>query len=497
MTVRENSPVVAYQLALDQLAAVSHTDSSGRITHVNEAFERLTGYSAAELLGKPHSTLKSNHHDTTFYKEMWSVITSGSPWKGRICNRRKNGDLYWSELNIVRVQGKTGTDASYVSIRTELARDLDADQVHMSRLLSNDTILSHAPLILLGVSKTGSWLWGNAHFSRLIGWQPVQMERVFNSGILFATPENEAAFQKLWTTQYDFCVPISIQTHDGETLNCSWHSVRNVDGSCLIIGTDQTREVTQQKVINDQHVQLVSAAKLSTLGELAGGIAHEINNPVAIIPGKAGNIIRALSTEPAQIAKSTQLATDIIRAAERIVKIVKGLRVLARSSQNEEPMPERLQEIITEAVDMCNEKTRSQGIELTLPKIPDEVFVPVVAVQFGQVIVNLINNACDAIKNRTGDLWVRVEYRDLGTKIALDIVDCGEGIPEAIRVKLMTPFFTTKPKGQGTGLGLTISVKIIESFGGRIFIDEKCPNTKFVIEVPKASKSGSAQRSAA
>ena len=218
---------------------------------------------------------------------------------------------------------------------------------------------------------------------------------------------------------------------------------------------------------------------------------------MAIIHGKAGNIIRALGAEPAQISKASDLSKDIIRAAERIVKIVKGLRVLARSSQNEEPAPERLQSLITEAVDMCNEKTRSQGIELTLPEIPDDIFVPVVAVQFGQVIVNLINNACDAIKDRTGDLWVRVDYRDLGPKIALDIVDCGEGIPEAIRVKLMTPFFTTKPKGQGTGLGLTISVKIIESFGGRLYIDDKCPNTKFVIEVPKASTSGSSQRSAA
>ena len=102
----------------------------------------------------------------------------------------------------------------------------------------------------------------------------------------------------------------------------------------------------------------------------------------------------------------------------------------------------------------------------------------------GQVILNLLNNSVDAIEG-TEDPWTKVEVRSLSDVVDIVVTDSGTGVSEEIRDKIMQPFYTTKEVGKGIGLGLSISHGIIEKQGGQLFLDEKCPNTRFIIRLPR------------
>ena len=107
--------------------------------------------------------------------------------------------------------------------------------------------------------------------------------------------------------------------------------------------------------------------------------------------------------------------------------------------------------------------------------------------EIGQVIVNLINNACDAVKDEN-QRWVKVEVCSNSEKVFIQVTDSGPGIPDDLKEKILKPFFTTKPVGQGTGLGLSITKSILDAHQGQLCLDENSKNTKFVVELPKYRK---------
>ena len=248
----------------------------------------------------------------------------------------------------------------------------------------------------------------------------------------------------------------------------------------------KTRDLEiQQRTVAEQQAIMAASAKLSSLGEMAGGIAHEIKNPLAMIYGRARNLIRLLEKSPDKTDQIRVFAADIAKNCDRIEKIVNGLSTFSRDGSNDPMEAHALERILDDSLDLCRERLRSDGIALRQGNIMAGHLVECQAVQIAQVIVNLINNAVDAVQ-QLPDKWIELELREGPGIVALAITDSGAGIAQAILEKIMIPFFTTKPIGKGTGIGLSISKFIIEKHGGRLYYDRTSPNTKFVIELPKA-----------
>lgn len=132
----------------------------------------------------------------------------------------------------------------------------------------------------------------------------------------------------------------------------------------------------------------------------------------------------------------------------------------------------------------CRERFKHHGIELSLESTTSEFAVECRPTQISQAILNLLNNAFDAVEN-LAEKWVRVSVKDMGVALTVAVTDSGKGIPKNIRNKILQPFFTTKEVGKGTGLGLSISRGIVAGHGGQLFIDASAPNTSFVIRLPK------------
>ncbi|MFW7381285.1 MAG: ATP-binding protein [Oligoflexus sp.] len=234
-----------------------------------------------------------------------------------------------------------------------------------------------------------------------------------------------------------------------------------------------------------QQVLLEYSARLSSLGEMAGNIAHEINNPLAIISGYINIIHSHLSNGNISSEKLEHMIQRIDITIRRITDIISGLLRLSRQDFDKPMVESSLNQVIVDALAICNEKFSSQGIRL-IQEIPGEnLSVICQSIEIGQIMLNLLNNAFDAVKNEP-DPWIKVELIKQYPMVTITVSNNGPIVPVEIRSRIMEPFFTTKPYGHGTGLGLCISRALAEKHKGKLYLDEHASYTRFVVELPLA-----------
>jgi signal transduction histidine kinase len=238
--------------------------------------------------------------------------------------------------------------------------------------------------------------------------------------------------------------------------------------------------------LREEEVRRVSSDRLVALGQMSAGIAHEINSPLAVIQMGSEQLKVLFADEglPKDLAAEGSVICDRIeRTSKRISGIISGLRTFARDG-SKDPMEEaRVHEIVRETLEICSARLKYGRIEVRLNLGDREDVVRCRSVQISQVILNLVNNAYDAIE-KSENPWIAFDLYRGQTFLELWITDSGPGIPEEVRKKIMEPFFTTKPVGKGTGMGLSIAQGIMESHGGALYVDSTCRNTRFVIRLP-------------
>jgi C4-dicarboxylate-specific signal transduction histidine kinase len=243
------------------------------------------------------------------------------------------------------------------------------------------------------------------------------------------------------------------------------------------------------KELEEARAHSFHSAKLASLGEMAGNIAHEINNPLAIIMSTAELMKRKLDkghlSELDEEAFKDKL-DKIEKVVNRTSKIIQGLRNLSRADQNEEFQNLCLGQLIDSTLELCTEKFKLSSVQLKLD-IERPCLINGREVQLSQVLLNLLNNAFDAIKDMDNK-WIEIFAKSDGERVVLAIIDSGPTPSIEVREKMFQPFFTTKGVNQGTGLGLSITRKIIDEHSGKVWIDESSVHTRFVLEFPKIKK---------
>lgn len=247
---------------------------------------------------------------------------------------------------------------------------------------------------------------------------------------------------------------------------------------------ERTKELTEsQKTITEQQQSLAVSAKMSALGEMAGGVAHEINTPLAVIRLRTDQLLESLQEDPIDREFFTKALSAIDQTVSRIGKIVNGLRSFARDGKNDQMSSYSVSQIIDDTLSLCRERFTHRGVQIDCLQLAD-IRINCRPSEISQVLLNLLNNAYDAIQNEN-EKWVRIELSESVQEVHISVCDSGKGIPLEIQEKIMQPFFTTKEIGKGTGLGLSISRGIIQNHGGQIKIDNSVQNTKFVLTFPK------------
>ncbi len=341
------------------------------------------------------------------------------------------------------------------------------------------------------VAKLGSWQFDP--ISKIQTWSK-QMFIIFHREQSLGEPTYIDLLQSIHPEDRDnwnLVIENSLVTGQPYTMRCrlslteqeSWielkgQAIINEKGQVSgLFGTcqDITTEVLAQH-------KLVQSSKMSSLGEMAGGIAHEINNPLTIISGKVWQIkskIEKGNLEPEKIIESLDM---IARTTDRIAKIIKGLRSFSRNSDNDPMEVIILTQVIDETLELCRERFKNHSIEIKLDIMP-QLMIKGRAAQLGQVLMNLLNNAHDAVLSLP-EKWIELHVTKNQQNIKITVTDSGHGIPNHVVQKMMQPFFTTKDVGKGTGLGLSISKGIIEDHGGKLSYSAITGNTQFIIEIP-------------
>lgn len=259
----------------------------------------------------------------------------------------------------------------------------------------------------------------------------------------------------------------------------------NVTGYLEVV-EDVTELKEKERLLEEQEQKILASSRLASLGEMAAGIAHEINNPLAIIGGNLG-ILRKMMVHKGlgEDSELTKKVDSIEQVVHRIAKIIRGLRSYARESDFSGEELTKVEALIDDTMAFCHEKFRSEGVEVAISLEP-QLVVSVRPYQISQVLLNMLNNALDAVlTSKVKKVTIEAQKRNGGIEISVS--DTGSGVPYHLRTKIMEPFFTTKEVGKGVGLGLSISQGIIQSHNGKFYLDENSAKTRFVIWLPETS----------
>ncbi|MBI5328525.1 MAG: PAS domain-containing protein [Deltaproteobacteria bacterium] len=242
-----------------------------------------------------------------------------------------------------------------------------------------------------------------------------------------------------------------------------------------VVGTVHVaKDITQEKRFQEK---LIQSEKMAAMGQMASGIAHEINNPLNSILGYATYLLE----ETQDNAQGREELDRIVRAAKRCKETVKRFLDFSRETpKSMEPL--NIKEVLKDVLSMCHHTISSQKIEVT-EDIGTDLLINGAKGQIEEVFVNLVLNACQAMDNG-GELTIKA-YRDNGW-IKVQVADTGCGIPQENLIKILDPFFTTKEPGKGTGLGLAVSHTIIKNHGGNIDCNSIVgKGTTFIITLPE------------
>ncbi len=473
--------------SLGDLVLVHEPD--GTVTYASPAAERLLGILPSALLGQHLAGLAHPLDRPEVVRAFAAAVDSGS---GRIPEYRVRtaaGDWVWLETAVEQLGTARAEAPRLISSSRDVTARREAEQRLQAALSQLNHLLEVAPVALYAVAAQPDGSWQQVLMSpsveRLSGWT---QEQAMAPGWWPSNlhPEDALAAQQAMPRvlasgqavhEYRFRTP------DGE-----WRwirdALRRVEDSALeVVGC--WVDVTEEHALRQQ---LIQASKLATLGEMATGMAHELNQPLATIMAAAEALLERAAEGPVAPASLEPRLQRIRRQAERASSLIDHMRIFGRVGDGS-AKPVELHAVVQGALTIIGPRLASLGVQLReewqdgLPTVMGEV------VLLEQVVLNLLSNACDEFEGRvvprlSRHITIRGGHGPDGVTLAVE--DSAGGIPDAAIAKVFQPFFTTKPVGKGTGLGLAISFGILRDLGGALDVHNTAAGACFTLRLPAA-----------
>jgi PAS domain S-box-containing protein len=456
---------------------ISHLSLGMQVLWANPFYCRFLGYTLPELQA-------INIKDTTFPEdvptqvEMIRRLRDGEAKVVTFEKRflRRDGTVAWGRLTASLVRDARGQPRHYVAITADIGTLKEAEH----ELLLNRRQLEDAEAVALMGSYERDLVWGRLNWSpggyRLFGLDPSGTELTFELFLSMVHPEDRPrlvdTLQRAFRDSSDYEMEYRILRLDGatRTLHVRGRLFKAPDGRPLrSLGTmqDVTALRDQERTIREQQQALAHGEALAAIGSLAASVAHEVNNPLAYVLLNLESVLAATETSPpAVVGPDRARLQEALDGVKRIGVIVKTLKGLSGAQPVEQGTVDPRKPVLA-ALSMA-----ATGIQHRATLVKELGQVPHVHgddVRLAQVFLNLLVNATGAIETGgVADNEIRVVVRHEGTEVVVEIRDTGCGIPPEHLGRIFEPFFSTKSRAKGTGLGLPISRKLVQEMGGRI-----------------------------
>jgi PAS domain S-box-containing protein len=491
---RQAEQKLAEQAALLDLArdCIAVRNMEGRIIFWNRGATETYGWSADEALGRVSQEFLQTKFPVPL-KEIEATVLTQAVWEGELEQTTRDGRRIFVASRWSLWRDEHGKPKAFLIINRDItARKHAEEQLHS--LMERLSLATRSASI--GIwdwdLRTNTTVWDDAMFE-MFGI-PKVVPMAYEEFVRYVHPEDlpkeQASLQRAIQGKAQDAVEFRIIRPDG-----SIRHIYSAEGVVLdetgnvvrVVGTavDITERKQMEAQIEASKEQLVTSARLSALGMMAGGIAHEINNPLGIIHALASDLIDVVKDEgtapPDMVMRNS---TRIRETSDRIARIIKSLRHISREGSNDNFRSAPIGRILEETLELCRARFKANDIRLLLPAHIPELSVRCREVQIAQVLLNLLQNAFDAVVEEKGERWVRLDVASRDDSLVISVTDSGPGIPPELRTRVMEPFFTTKPVGKGTGLGLSLSKNIAVEHGGKLEYAEENGRTCFSLALP-------------
>lgn len=458
------------ETALDSIITI---DQNGNIVEFNATAETIFGYSRDQVISQDFMQLVLDPESTPHFLSILEKMASGSVNEGQDVRSemsaiRGDGKVFPVELAIkpLQLQGRT--------MFTVYVHDISNRKRAEKEILSLAKFPSESPSPVLRVNQPGVIIYANPASAQLLEYWGC--ERAQTLPVYW-----RSRIAEILDSGKDWEVEVS---WDDVIYSLLFTPVVDL-GYVNIYGRDISEVRKAEGQAREHQQELVHVCRLSTMGEMATGLAHELNQPLSAIANFANGCARRLLDDQRDMGEIISAMRQINNQADRAGEIIKRLRALVGKQQPVRKVAD-INQVVQEVCSFVEFEARKIGVVIEQELSLSEMTVRIDVVQIEQVLVNLIRNALDALQDvpeQERELIVRTGCNDQGQAVAVQVLDSGPGIEPEVMDRLFEPFFTTKSSGMG--MGLIISKTIAEDHNGRIDVGRwECGGTRFTVTLP-------------
>jgi PAS domain S-box-containing protein len=483
--------VAALRGALDEHSIISVADRSGRIIDVNTGFCRISGFAREELIGQDHRVLNSGTHPKAFWVDVWKTIASGKAWRGEVCNRRKDGTIYWVDSTIVPYRGANGAIDKYVSIRFDVTAQKQAEAALARSEGRHRAIVSAMPDLMFRVDREGRFVDCEGTDGLLVPREQFigrQIQEILPPDVTRQAREAiQGAMDSGSMRQFDYALDLEDGRREYEM-----RVVGLTADDVLCFARDITERKASERALRVARVEAEGASRAKS--EFLANMSHEIRTPLTAILGYAQILRETQDTDEESRQSQIQSLETIERASNHLLGVINDILDISKIESGRmvvERIETPLVSVVEEVSSLIRPRAESKGVTLCTTfetPVPDRIVSD--PTRMRQILMNLVGNATKFTDAGRIDLRVSIVERGSLSAIRFEVVDTGAGMSESQAASLFEPFAQadgsiTRRHG-GTGLGLAISRRLAELMGGDVWLEwsHEGKGSCFVAELP-------------